>query len=97
MKGRFEKSCAVFALFSVLIFLLFSPVFVSKEFQHDCSGEDCPVCAVLAATAETARKISAAVAVLFAFFQFLSFANYKKVASESKIGFSTPISQKIRP
>ncbi len=31
----------------VVFAVLFSAVFIAKEADHDCSGEDCPVCACL--------------------------------------------------
>ncbi|MCR5558154.1 MAG: hypothetical protein K6F75_11430 [Butyrivibrio sp.] len=36
-------------LCGVLLFgMLFSTFFVSKEFHHDCTGEDCPICEMVA-------------------------------------------------
>ncbi len=33
----------------VLLFgMLFSAFFVSKEFNHNCTGEDCPICEMVA-------------------------------------------------
>ena len=36
-------------LCGMLLFgMLFSSFFVSTEFHHDCSGEDCPICQMVA-------------------------------------------------
>ena len=32
----------------LLVGMLFSSFFVSTEFHHDCSGEDCPICQMVA-------------------------------------------------
>ena len=39
---------AALLIVTLLLFLAFSSGYILLESGHDCSGEDCPVCAVLA-------------------------------------------------
>ena len=49
----------------LLVFvLLASQFFVIVEADHDCSGEDCPVCRFLAIVENTLKKFSLAICVM---------------------------------
>lgn len=47
---------AVMVFFSVIL----SCLFISEEIIHDCSGEDCPICAILELCDNTLRRTSGA-------------------------------------
>ena len=47
MKDLYKKTIAAILAASVLFILLFSVYFIAEHFDHDCTGDDCPVCACL--------------------------------------------------
>lgn len=47
MKDLCKKITAAIIAASVLFILLFSVFFIAKHVDHDCTGDDCPVCACL--------------------------------------------------
>lgn len=65
MKAKRILSLSI-SLLLVLV-LLFSVAFVIAEAEHDCSGEDCPVCRFLSIVENTLKKLSFAIAVAAAF------------------------------
>ncbi len=60
----------------MLIIVLFSAFFIAAEAYHDCTGEDCPICACIGQCENmlrgigdgTATQLSAFVSVLFILF-----------------------------
>ena len=70
MKSR-RITAIAFAAFLVLI-MVFAPVLVIAERDHDCVGTDCEICRTVATVEETVKTLSftgkaAAVALFFAF------------------------------
>ena len=60
-----EKRSAAALLCVLLLFAAFvSFLYVVEEFHHDCSGEDCYVCASVAQCADVLRQIGCALALL---------------------------------
>ena len=55
-----KRICAFLAAFLVTAVLLLSGFFIVTHTEHDCTGEDCPVCAELHACAATIRLITEA-------------------------------------
>ncbi len=47
----------------VLVVVLFSSVYLAHELNHECSGEDCPVCAVISQCENTLRQMGTGAAV----------------------------------
>ena len=46
----------------LLAVVLLSALFLAAEADHDCAGEDCPICAVMQACANTLRRYGGAAA-----------------------------------
>ena len=47
----------------LLVFVLFSTFYMAAEVDHDCTGEDCPVCACIQMCGETLRGTGGGAAV----------------------------------
>lgn len=58
LRNRRVFACVLCAL--LLFASLFSIFFIAAEANHDCVGEDCPICAVLAEAEETLDKLGTA-------------------------------------
>ena len=66
-----QRIMAAMIALVVVCLLVFSSVFLAKESGHDCSGQDCPVCAEMQACSAVIRRLgSAAVPVLLAILVF---------------------------
>ena len=63
-----KRKAALILTISFVFVMLFSHVFIIAEADHDCSGEDCPVCAVIAVLSDAFKELSLIgfAAVLFA-------------------------------
>lgn len=80
----------------MLIIVLFSAFFIAAEADHDCTGEDCPICACIAQCENTLHQIGdgaavqAAVIVPVFFMLILAFLFADYFTQE------TPVSRKVR-
>ncbi len=90
------KITAIFLILVVILFLLVSTYFIAHEADHECTGEDCPVCALIQMSENSLRQLgsgtpAAAVAsslcVLLLVMQF---------CTGDSITFPTPVSRKTR-
>lgn len=80
----------------MLVIVLFSAFYIAAETDHDCTGEDCPVCACIQLCESTLRGISdgisVASSVIIPFLFILSAAALFVTAVPS----DTLISRKVR-
>lgn len=58
--SKHKRICAFVTAFLVTAVLLLSGLFIVTHAEHECTGEDCPVCAELQACAATIRLITEA-------------------------------------
>ena len=85
------------ALSLLLVFvMLFSHLFVIAEADHDCSGEDCPVCAVIALCQNTLKVLGEAFIAAVAAFACLRFATFVISLFHTLTNTETPISLKVK-
>ncbi len=80
----------------MLLIMLLSAFYIASEADHDCTGEDCPICACIQQCENTLRQIgygaAFCIAVIFpAVFTLISSFLYA-------VGFpqKTPVSGKVR-
>ena len=93
---KLKKIIAYIIIFMMLSFLLFSSIFIIKNADHDCIGDDCPVCHFIHVcenilknldTGKTAQSFSL-FNILFCF-NLLTFVFYSILKT-------TPIMEKVR-
>ena len=58
-----KKRIAAFLAVTILLVLLFSAVFIAAEADHDCAGENCPICAQIAVCQNILKTFSLAVCI----------------------------------
>ncbi len=92
-----KKRLAAFIFAALVLFALMTSLFVIiHEAGHDCSGENCPVCAVIAVcqnTLKTLGGIVGAAALAFACFSFTA----SVIAFFRTISYNvTPVSLKVK-
>ena len=91
------RICSLVVSSLLLLTLFFSMIFISEEMgHHDCSGENCPVCAVLEICINNVEKcgtvvIAAAVAAVIMITFLNADNNYKE-----EIVFSSLTGKKVR-
>ncbi|MCR5649665.1 MAG: hypothetical protein K6F86_00615 [Lachnospiraceae bacterium] len=80
----------------MLVVVLFSSFFIAAHADHDCTGEDCPICACIQqcennihGTGSGITDFSVVILPVFITFLFISFG-----APSFKLG--TPVSTKVR-
>ena len=104
-QGRFMKSyygdkriniTAGIMAVMMLIVVLFSSFYIASHADHECTGEDCPICACIQQCENNIRGIGSGVATIsaviipvFIAFQFISYG-------VSLFRLSTPVSAKVR-
>ena len=83
---------------AVLMFfiMLFSASFIAIEADHDCTGEDCPICACIAQCENTLHQIGDGVAVQAAVIVPVFFMLIPAVLFADDFTRETPVSRKVR-
>lgn len=71
MTGR-KRFGALLLCIGLLLVLSVSTAFIAHEADHDCCGEDCPICRTIAVNISLLRTLGLAVLVLLCFFFLLS-------------------------
>ncbi len=91
-----KSGIAAFICVMLLVGVLFSNFYVAHEFQHDCTGEDCPICQYIAECEAFVNQISTGVVfVCTALIAFLAIS--KTYTFVTRVGvFSTLVDQKVR-
>ena len=57
MDKKAQRILAGFTCAAFVIVAFFSLLFIAKEAHHDCTGEDCPVCACIHRAEQTLKQI----------------------------------------
>lgn len=80
----------------MLLIILFSAFYIAAEADHDCTGEDCPICACIHQCEKTLYQISDGIAVQTAVIIPFVFMLVIPVLFTVCIQHETLISKKIR-
>ncbi len=80
----------------MLVVLLFSAFFVAHEAEHECSGEDCPVCACISWCENTLHRAFAANEASTALFIAAITLLAAAMVPALFIARETPVSGKVR-
>lgn len=91
-----RKTSHILSLVTVVAVLLFSSIYVAMEADHDCCGEDCPVCAVIMLCEVAVRSIGSAVLPGFAIVAFFSRHLSFAMGIHSQSFSATPVSLKTK-
>ena len=79
----------VFAMF-------FSSFFIASHVDHDCTGEDCPICACIQQCENTIRGIGSGIAATSAVIMPLMIALVITSFGVLSFQWNTPVSAKVR-
>ncbi|MGN0350630.1 MAG: hypothetical protein ACI4ES_03180 [Roseburia sp.] len=62
-KGK-NRIIAIIMIVAVVSVMLFSTVYLEKHTNHECTGEDCPICAMMVQCSNNLKQIGGVVAVI---------------------------------
>ena len=95
MKKHTRISALVFAVL-FLVFTAISLTVILMEANHDCVGEDCPICAQLAALQAIVRSIAALLVILVAILLVIAVKGQRFVSCIKLSAPSNPVALKVR-
>ena len=88
---------ALILCIGMALVLAVSAAFIIHEADHECSGEECPVCRMIAANINLLRTLGLAVIAFLAFFFLTSGRSVRGRKDRHACFFSgTPVSWKVR-
>ncbi len=90
-----NKIMAGIMVVMLLVVVLFSTFFIASEIDHDCCGDDCPICTFIHQCENTIRGISGTVLYPFAFVSILVIL-VTAPASAAAVSTDTLVSIKVR-
>ena len=90
------KAAAIVMIAAVLLFLLVSTFFIAYEADHECTGEDCPVCALIQIVENNLRQLGSGAPVAAAVSSLILLSLVLQIRPEYSITISTPVSRKTR-
>ncbi len=80
----------------LLLFVLLSVFFIAHEADHECTGEDCPVCALIQISENNLRQLGSGAPAAAAVISCIVFVMMLQSLTDTGIVISTPVSRKIR-
>ncbi len=94
--SRILKSAAGILCLMMLVIVLFSAFCVASETGHDCSGEDCPVCALIRQCENTMRSIGCGTAARLSLILPFLFILFTAGSPADAFSQDTPVLRKVR-
>lgn len=91
-----KKSLALLSAVFILVVLLFSFLFILVEADHDCHGDDCPICKIVAIAQNVVRGIAAGGLSSALLIAFILAANKYLFPTEQKRRYVTPVSLRVK-
>ena len=93
---NYKRSAAFLLGVLLLSVMLLSAAFLAAEADHDCTGEDCPVCACMQLCERTLHNLSDGAALQAAVVVSVIFALVSGSLPFPGFSRETPVSRKIR-
>ena len=90
------RGLALAAAILLLLAMLFSELFIICESDHDCIGDDCPICAEIAICDTFLRQIVLITVTLVLIGAALSYAFHGISVNQNQTHTSTPVSLKVK-
>lgn len=95
--NRKTKILAVVLMSAALMFtVLFSLFFIAHELDHDCSGDDCPICAFIHMCENNIRQIGGGASAIMAAVVLAVVIQALPVLTSLDVNLLTPVSSKTR-
>lgn len=93
---KIKRMAAGIVAFLMLFIILFSAALIAAEADHDCTGEDCPICACIAQCEDPLNQIGDVLAVQTAVILPVFFMLILACLLADNFTQETPYSRKVR-
>lgn len=87
---------AIFLILAVILFLLVSTYFIAYEADHECTGEDCPICVLLQISENSLRQLGSGAPAAAAASSLFVLMLVMQIFTCESITLPTPVSRKTR-
>lgn len=91
-----KRKLTLFVCLLFLVFVFLSGIYAVREVKHECTGNDCPVCACLHGIGQTLKQLGTGALRLAAFMPMLCTGIVLVTLVDLLLSIRTPVSQKIR-
>ena len=91
-----KRACALLLCIGFILVLSVSSAFLIHEADHDCCGEDCPICKTVAMTTALLRALCLVVTAVQLFAASAVLSALKAPERDRVHAAGTPVSWKIR-
>ena len=92
-----KRTGALLLCLGLVLVLSVSAAFIAHEADHDCSGENCPVCLAIASNIRLLRMIGLAALVLLSLFFLLNGTSVRNRRNRyTHFCLRTPVTWKVR-
>ena len=80
----------------MIVIVLFFSFFIATETHHDCTGEDCPICACVSQCEETIRQVGSGVVIQTTIIEYVVVTILIAFGFINSLHAITPITTKVR-
>ena len=94
--GYPKKLLSLILCAMLVLSLVFSISFISHEAGHDCSGEECQICAVISHCAEILERLLAVASLALFFGALLVFVCRASDSVSVSLGEQSPVKLKVK-
>ncbi|MCR5784553.1 MAG: hypothetical protein K6G40_02785 [Eubacterium sp.] len=92
----FKRIIAAAITAAVILVLFLSAFYIAEHMNHECSGEDCPICETIYQCTNNINQLSLAAVVLACVFAAISYLSEIKEEYSFIAPINSLISQKVR-
>ena len=91
-----KRITAILMMIFVLMFLLLSIHIIAHEEYHECTGDDCPVCALIQISSNGLRELCGGTPAIATISVIIIFSLMVQIISNETCAISTPVTRKTR-
>lgn len=96
MQNKRTRHLALLICLCFIFVFLFSLTYITVEANHDCTGENCPICACIHSAERTLQQMGSGVMLSFLVISSLITILSSFISRLPIFPCTTPVSQKIR-
>ena len=91
-----NRIVAILLAVTVLFVMLFSVCYIAAEANHDCTGEDCPICCQISLCENTLKSLGNAIAIVIVAAFIGAFMLFLPTFSKKQVVHITLVSLKVK-
>lgn len=91
-----QRTTALIVSVLILMISLFSIFFIVEEGNHDCTGQDCPICACMQQAEQVIRNLGTGLYAAETGVLIVSLIYGLAISIDEAISVLTPVNQKVR-